>query len=280
MKSGHQFNGLLADNRWNANSGIGRYSRELIPRVSSLIDGYLDVGNPTSIFAMSTSFFKSRNFAKFYSPGFIPLLGIKSQAITIHDLILANPKMSGVVKPRYFHHYILPRVRDGLIKVITVSNSSQNEIAEWAEIDKEQVPVVPNGISESILVLGEKVSTFRDPKSLIFVGNLRKHKNFLLFQKSVNLLPGSWSINLVGPDLNRSLIDSRHRVETFWNISDKELGHVYLKSSIMVNTSSFEGFGMPFLEGGYLGCKIVHLGVLPSAKEAEMVAELKRSIVA
>lgn len=258
---------LIVDRRWLGDTGIGRYSRELLPRISALSEGYLDDGNPVLISEMARSYIQSRDFQRFYSPGYIPLPGAKSQVITIHDLILLRPNTGSVSKRLFFNKTVLPRIRDGHIKVVTVSRASQKEIAQWANIEDHEIPIVSNGISKEILLAGKNVNFERAPKSLVFVGNMKSHKNFGLFIDAVNSLPGSWSINLVGPGLNSTQIDDRHRVASYWEITDTALAEIYLKSSILVNTSSFEGFGMSFLEAGYLGCRVVHLGVLPTVKE-------------
>jgi glycosyltransferase involved in cell wall biosynthesis len=51
------------------------------------------------------------------------------------------------------------------------------------------------------------------------------------------------------------------------DLSDEKLASLYLESDLLVTTSLFEGFCVPVLEGTYLGCKVVHLGVLPTISE-------------
>lgn len=267
MKPQREVSDLLVDRRWNGNTGIGRYSRELIPRISPLIAGYLDDGDPVSMKQMGLSLIKGCRFTKFYSPGYFPLLGNIRQFITIHDLILIKPEIVGISKSIFFNKIVLPRIKDGQVQVITVSKSSQQEIAEWANIESENISIVPNGLSLDIIQAGKKLAIYRPPKSLVFVGNMKKHKNYLLFVEAVNMLPGSWNINVVGPNLDSHLLHTRHNVQSYTNITDRELAQIYARSSILVNTSSYEGFGMSFLEGGYLGCRIVHLGVLPTVEE-------------
>lgn len=258
---------LLVDRRWYGNHGIGRYSRELITRLSQPSIDFLESGNPLSLTQIALSSFKSLNCKVFYSPGFVPLLGFGQQLITIHDLILLRSDISDRSKSIYFNHFLLPLIRHGAIKIVTVSKSSQIEIAEWTGIQRDEIEIVTNGLSEPFIESGKRISSTRERKSLIYIGNMKKHKNFQLFVDAVNLLPGSWRVILVGPNLNHNLIHSRHKVKKYWNISDSELAELYNHSEILVNTSSYEGFGMPFLEGGYLGCKIVHLGILPSIQE-------------
>lgn len=258
---------LLIDRRWNGNHGIGRYSRELVAKILQPNVEFLDSGNPLSLIQMGTSSFKAFKYNAFYSPGFVPMLGHAKQLITIHDLILLRSEIADRTKTNFFNRLLLPLIRDGAVKIVSVSKSSQLEIANWAGIQREEIEIVSNGLSKAFIEFGNKLPSNIERKSLIFVGNMKKHKNFQLFADAVNLLPGSWRIRLVGPNLNHNLINVRHKVSNYWNISDSELASLYNKSEILVNTSSYEGFGMPLLEGGYLGCKIVHLGVLPTIQE-------------
>ena len=267
MKFPPQNYGLIVDRRWEGNTGIGRYSRELIPRISKIVDGYLDGGDAVSLKQLVLTSLNGRNINNFYSPGYVPLLHSKNQLITIHDLILLKPEIVGAKKKFFFNKVVRPRIKDGIVQVNTISESSQREIAEWADIKEENIFIVPNGISQAILAKGKRLNVIRPSKSLVFVGNMKKHKNFQLFVNAINLLPGSWEINIVGPNMDIHCIHKRHQVNSYSNIPDIELAEIYSKSSILVNTSTYEGFGMPFLEGGYLGCKVVHLGVLNTVQE-------------
>ena len=267
MKLPPEKTGLIVDRRWEGNTGIGRYSRELISRISTIIDGFIDGGIAVSPKQMVLTTLHARHFKNFYSPGYVPLLANKCQVITIHDLILLKPEIVGARKSFFFNKILLPMIRDGIIRVNTVSELSQKEIAEWADIDREHVFIVPNGLSNEILAKGKNIDSIKPAKSLVFVGNMKIHKNFRLFVDAVNLLPGSWEINIVGPKMEIQLIHGRHQVKSYSNIPDIDLAEIYSKSSILVNTSTYEGFGMPILEGGYLGCKVVHLGVLHTVEE-------------
>ena len=257
----------LADRRWSGLTGIGRYSRELLSRISFFVDGYIDGNNPTSFLEIlrGLGYYGKQNVI--YSPGYMPLLGARNQFITIHDLILLRSGVGKKNSKAFFNVLIKPRVKDGSIRVITVSEQSRLEIAEWVGFCPSRIEVVKNGLSSGILRASNSNMNNRIKRSLVFVGNMKKHKNFQLFAAAVNLLPGTWFISLIGPDLDSTVFNNRHQIQKHYGISDAELAKIYLQSEILINTSSFEGFGMPFLEAGYLGCRIVHLGVLPTAFE-------------
>ncbi len=151
--------------------------------------------------------------------------------------------------------------------MVTVSHFSKSSIAAWAGISVDDIEVIPNGISEAILKAGETLESTPRGKSVMFVGNVKPHKRFDLFVDAVNMLQEPYSITLVGADLEVRHISERHKVVLLQNVSDDELADAYLKTNVVVVTSLYEGFCMPVLEGAYLGCKIVHLGVLPTVEE-------------
>lgn len=258
---------LLVDRRWQGNTGIGRYSRELIPYLSALVGGYLDEGNPVSIKELIKGFFSGRGFDNFYSPGYVPIYGMNRQLITIHDLILLERGIGRIHQKIYFNLYLRNLLRFGKIRVITVSHSSRERISNWARIPLNQIEVISNGISESILKAGENLDFLPRGRTLMFVGSLKPHKRFDLFVDAINLLEEHCCIILVGPNINRHTISDRHTVRHLQNVSDEVLAKCYLETDVVVVTSIHEGFCMPVLEGSYLGCKIVDLGVLPTVKE-------------
>lgn len=260
-------NFLYFDGRWLGNNGIGRYSRELSRIAISRKVRFITGSHPTRIREMFKPLIHVGKSDICYSPGYIARPFLAFQIITIHDLILLEPKIGTFHHRMYFNHFLKPRIRRGNIRVVTVSRYSQRKIAEWAGIPSHKIEVIPNGISAEILKAGKSLDTRPRGRNLMFVGSLKPHKKFDLFVNAVNQLQDSYSIILVGANLSAHKISSKHSVKLLQNVDDKELAKAYLESNIVVVTSLFEGFCMPVLEGAYLGCKIVDLGVLPTVKE-------------
>jgi glycosyltransferase involved in cell wall biosynthesis len=258
---------LYFDSRWFGNNGIGKYSTELsritIPGQVVFATG----SHPTRLREMCRPLFNIGKTDISYSPGYIARPFLRFQVITIHDLILLEPKIGTYFQRMYFNLFLKPRIRQRRIRVITVSQYSRNKIADWAEISAQSIDVIPNGISAEILKAGESLDALPRGRSLLFLGSLKPHKRFDLFVKAVNLLEESYSIILVGSNLNGDEISNKHSVKLLQNIDEVDLAKAYLESNVVVITSSFEGFCMPVLEGAFLGCKILHLGVLPTVKE-------------
>lgn len=259
--------GLCFDNRWHGNNGIGRYSRELSRIAESLELKFIEGSQPTSVIEMFKPLFHKWNSAVYFSPGYIARIFFSPQIITIHDLILLEKRIGTIHQRMYFNLFLRNLLRRGRIRVVTVSQTSQARISAWAGIPMNQIDVIPNGISEEILKAGKDLDLAPRGRTLMFVGNLKPHKRFDLFVEAVNLLEHRYEITLVGPNLSGEAISKRHKVRVLQDVGDDLLGKAYLRTDIVVVTSIYEGFCMPVLEGSYLGCKILDLGVLPTIEE-------------
>lgn len=255
------------DNRWVGNNGIGRYSYEIGIRLDSESIRFILGDNPTKLNEMFPIFRKLECTELFYSPGYIASPRFKMQIITIHDLILLKPSIGSTLQRFYFNHYLKPKIRNGIIKVVTVSENSRLELARWAQIPLKDITIVSNGLSDALFMAGKNLLREKRGKTLIYVGNNKPHKNFDLLIDATRYLEDEWRIILVGSDLGNNGIPSKHKVEYYSNVSDEKLASLYLESDLLVTTSLYEGFCMPVLESTYLGCKVVHLGLLPTISE-------------
>ena len=258
---------IFFDNRWSGNNGIGRYSKEMSLIANLVQIKFINGAHPTKLFELFKPVFHREKTDIYYSPGYIARPFFNSQIITIHDLILLESGIGNLVHKIYFNFYLKPRVKSGKIRVVTVSEHSRRNIAEWAGLPLTKISVIPNGVSKEILRAGVTLNPKPRGKTLMFLGSMKSHKRFDLFVESINLLVEPYSIILVGPDLNVAKIAERHFVNHLENVTDVDLARAYLESNVVVVTSQYEGFCMPVLEGSYLGCKILHLGVLPTIRE-------------
>jgi glycosyltransferase involved in cell wall biosynthesis len=258
---------VVFDNRWLGKTGIGRYSNELSRFAGPDEVKFIQGSKPTRIRELFKPIIRSRSCRAYYSPGYIARPFFKPQFITIHDLILLEPGMGNIFHKLYFNVFLKHLVTRQKIRLITVSNHSRNQISNWSRVAVQEIDLVPNGVSRAILEASKELTDFARGKTLLFIGNGKPHKRFDLFVEAVNQLRDSYSINIVGSDLDPKNIAKHHHVSVFNNISDETLSQLYLKTNVLVVTSLYEGFCMPVLEGSFLGCKVVHLGVLPTVDE-------------
>ena len=258
---------LLFDNRWIGKTGIGRYSHELSKFANLSEVKFIQGSNPTKIRELFKPIIWPRSSSAYYSPGYISRPFFNPQYITIHDLILLEPGMGNIFHKLYFNVFLKYQLVRRKIRLITVSNHSRNQLSNWCRIPVQEIELVPNGISQGILEASKELNDNIRGKTILFVGNSKPHKRFDLFVDAVNLLSESCTVRIVGIGLDRMRISNHHDVSVSNNISDEILSQLYLKTNVLVVTSLYEGFCMPVLEGSFLGCKVVHLGVLPTVTE-------------
>jgi glycosyltransferase involved in cell wall biosynthesis len=258
---------IYFDNRWGGKNGIGRYSFEIGSRLNSSKIRFICGKAPTDLREIFRIFRNMDSESIIYSPGYIALLGVKKQFVTIHDLILLKKGIGSIFQRFYFNYFLKQRIKVGKIRVITVSEYSKQELVNWTKLSPKEISIVPNGISDSILQAGYELNRVDRGRSLIYVGNNKLHKNFDLLIKATEFLKCEWKIVLVGKGLNSLNFSKRHSIYIHEGVSDLEITSLYLNSDIVVTTSLFEGFCMPVLEGSFLGCKVVHTGDLPTVKE-------------
>jgi len=259
---------ILFDLRWTGNNGIGRYSRELSQIDVDFEIRFLTGSNPVSLKGFMKSLFKCRKNTVFYSPGFIALPSKCLQILTLHDLIHLKPGNSGFLKRKYFELILKPLIRKKRVKVITVSEQSRYDIAQWSNIEIDDIYYISNGLSKEFLISRQNVySMVRDKNSILYVGNDKKHKNFYLFYQTAMELGPHWKVRIVGITDVGIQTSSPKNFEYFNGLSDREIADIYLTSQFLFVTSEFEGFCMPALEAAFLGVRVVHLGCLPTLQE-------------
>ena len=149
-------------------------------------------------------------------------------------------------------------------KVITVSNFSKNEIIRFLNPKKGTIEVIYGGVNEKFYDENVVKQTFDLPKKyILFVGNVKPHKNLITLFKSYLQLPEGlkeeYSLVILGkkdgfitPDKNVfKFIEANNLSEkVFFTgfIEDKYVPDIYRKATLFVFPSLYEGFGLPILE--------------------------------
>ncbi|WP_431266724.1 glycosyltransferase [Dankookia sp. P2] len=83
-----------------------------------------------------------------YAPHMRGIWGNLRQVITIHDLIAQYYPTRNVIE-NAFNARLLPRIARAAVGVVTVSEASRRDIAEYFHIDQAKIAVVGNGLDLS-----------------------------------------------------------------------------------------------------------------------------------
>ncbi|MEQ8563059.1 MAG: glycosyltransferase family 1 protein [Cytophagales bacterium] len=198
----------------------------------------------------------------YYDPFFMNHLNRTKLVITVHDLI---PERF----PEYFIGDPIQLSRRQIIEkadhIITVSNSTRDELFKYYDVDRSKVSMIRHGLSDiarrevSDSVLEDTTTSF-----LLYVGSRKNYKNFYFFISAVApvLKKSNLKVICVGADFDEyecAFLDylGLNSLIKSISVTDSELNSLYRNAQCLVFPSMDEGFGYPLIEAMAHGCPII-----------------------
>jgi glycosyltransferase involved in cell wall biosynthesis len=252
---------LFVDDRYRGAHGIGRYASEVLPRLRPEWRSLGLSGHAHSALDAFRSLPRLDHGSLVYSPGYGALVRAPRQILTVHDLIHLRMPWPGRAK---FEAYYRGPVRHAVRKagvVLTVSQTSTRAIREWLRDDSVEVIDAGNGCSDSFRVDGE-AGRSNEPY-VLFVGNLRRHKNLDVVLRALVLSPDVQLRAVMPPGeipaaaAQAAALGIDSRVEWLQGIDDERLAALYRGAVATVMPSTLEGFGLPALESVACGVPVI-----------------------
>lgn len=278
----------MLDARLARSSGIGVYIRELFPRVIRLLQDVSfrvlvrpgemqelpDCGPERVQLRIATSKLYSireqlelralipRDARLYWSPHYVVPVAYGGRLVaTVHDLAhLALPQFFGQPHRRIYAKAMFAHLRRRAAHVFCDSEFTAQQLHDLTGFPRSRSSVVHLGISQSWQALP---STAPDPPRskpyLLYVGNVKPHKNLvLLLQAFQRLLPHiPHDLIIVGrregfltrdEQIDHAAAALGDRVRFTGEVSDDSLREFYSGAEILVFPSLYEGFGLPPLE--------------------------------
>lgn len=238
----------------NDQRGIGRASRELLNELMRLSKSGPVTDNPSNP--------KKRKHVYFYSsihwcPESLP----KPSIVMIHDVI---PLLFQDVFPKelceaWSEQYTVIAHQADLI--VTVSNSSADDIAYHLNIPRNKIHVIYNGITKFPIASRSKMCLPSNPY-LVYLGYVDYHKNIDVVLKALqdNRI-SDVSLMLIGDSTKCKKqiteLGLSERVYQLGCLPDEEAGYIITNAIGFVFPSLYEGFGLPPLEASLLGVPVI-----------------------
>lgn len=247
---------VLVDSSWTGNHGIARYSREVIDHLEIEHRTFELPLPPSSL----SSLIRPRPGTKLdliYSPGYNAGLSRAPQLITVHDLI--QLRFGGVRHRVYFETVVKPAIRR-TGRVLTVSETSRQDIQDW--LDDPAIDVVVTGNSCSDTFTPPPVPQQRS--YFLYVGNMRDHKNYALILSALARVSSSQLISVIPSrehgDATRAAEAAgvSARVSLVSDLKDSGLRDLYRGAYALVFPSLMEGYGLPALEAISCGTPVIY----------------------
>ena len=191
------------------------------------------------------------------SPANTGPLGMKRHAVVIHDLAVIHHPEWFEKRFAVWYWFLLPKLVRKAERVITVSETSANDIIGTFGIPGSKVTVVPPFAIERTRKLNSSI----DGPYILAVGGRDP-------RKGLHQLVG-WYSAMKDPDY-KLVIVGRKQGPFHWlplrkatgiifryDVDDEELHRLYSHAIALINLSRMEGFGLPILEALQWGCPVI-----------------------
>jgi glycosyltransferase involved in cell wall biosynthesis len=181
----------------------------------------------------------------------IPIRSSCPAVVTVHDVSFArDPSLMGW-KDRMVFGRVVPRAVRKAARVLTVSERTKADISELYDVPAERIVVTPNGV-DAVFSPGSGMRDY-----VLSVGAIQRRKNQLAALAAAT--SAGLPLVVVGPEKDATLADELRRrgarLEGY--VETERLADLYRGAACLVQSSRYEGFGLPVLEAMASGTPVV-----------------------
>lgn len=246
-------------------------------------------------------FFYQRQLKKYNCDiSFIPTFALilwknRPTVTTLHDLIEFNVKTKFKKIQMLYRQLAAPLIIKKSDRIITVSNSSKNDIVKYLHPNESKITVIYNGYDKNLFRMYSK-----DETNKILQKYLIEYKGYILYVGTVDH-PGKNLYSLILSfiklkqkyNIKEKLViigqqgfNSRILFDIIYNsqykndikylgyVTDNDLPYFYSGAKLFCFISLYEGFGLPIIEAMACGCPVLTSNNSALAEVADKAALL------
>ena len=185
----------------------------------------------------------------------------KRTVLTVHDL-RAHERLKDKPLKKWIYNLIWVKYAVKKCKYVTaISEQTKEEILSVCPWAVNKVVVIPDPISTNIKYSSKEINV--ECPRLLFIGT-KDNKNHLRMIEAIRGM--NCIVDIIGiiPDNEKKLLDDYAiKYENSSFLSEDELLDKYKNCDVVMFASTYEGFGMPIVEGQMIGRPVLTSNISP-----------------
>jgi len=200
----------------------------------------------------------------------LPLRAPCPCVVTVHDVSFAREPGFMDWKDRTIFRLVVPRAVRRAVRVLVVSGRTKRDLVALYEVDPDRIVVTPNGV-DPVFTPGPGTHDY-----VLSVGAIQRRKNQLAALAAAK--EAGLPLVVAGPEKDRTLAAelgaAGAQLEGY--VETERLVELYRGAACLVQSSSYEGFGLPVVEAMASGTPVVAVrepALLEVAGDAAVVVD-------